>query len=173
MKRIALTLVLALALSGTALAEASAADDFLANLSKTWDSFVRMTDEAGKGISEWAEKSGVKQWAEGAANDVNTWFNNSGLSEWAQGALSEINGWIDQSGIREWTQQTAVEFQAFVDKNGPAIEAWLQQAGQEVATAMNMLTDPEGHTQTELQQAYQTVSEALAEASQPTQQPQE
>ena len=169
MKRIALILALILALPVAGLAEAapaetSSADEFLNNLSKTWDSFVHMAEDAGQSVSDWAAESGLTEWAEGAANDIAAWANESGLTEWAQSTLSEITGLIDKSGISEWAQENAEKLQAFIDENSPAIEAWLKQADQEVSDALNMLINPEGHTQTEIRQAFETVTDSLSEA---------
>ncbi len=171
MKRIVLISALLLALSTAALAEASAADDFFANLSKTWDSFLLMTEEAGQNVSNWAEESGLRAWTEDAISEVGAWLEGTGLSEWAGNALSEINGWIEESGIRDWTEQTAEELKAFIDENRPAVEAWLQQVGQEVEDAWNTLAYPEGHSSAELEQALQTVTDALEEAGEAAAQP--
>lgn len=164
MKKIALIIAIVLALPAAALAESSAADEFLGNLSKTWDSFVRMAEEAEQSVSDWAAESGVTEWAEGAVNDISAWAEGVGLTLWAQNALAEINSWVEESGLGAWTQETAAELQAFIEENRPAIEAWLQQAGQEVALAWDTLVNPEGHTRAEVEQAYQTVTYALAEA---------
>ena len=178
MKRVALIIALVLALSTAAMAEAtpaptSSTDEFLSNLSKTWDSILKMTNEAGQNISDWADKSGVSAWAQGAINDVTAWLNGSGLVEWSQYTLTQLNTWMEQSGINAWTEELASQFQTFIDQNGPAIEAWLQQAGKDISDAWNMLANPEGHTAEELQQAYQTVTDALTEAGKPTEKPQQ
>ena len=171
MKRIVLIPALLLALSTAALAEASAADDFFTNLSKTWDSFLLMTEEAGQSVSNWAEESGLRVWTEDAISDVSAWLEGSGLTEWAGHALSEINGWIEESGIRDWTDQTAEALKTFIDENRPAVEAWLQQVGQEVEDAWNTLAYPDGHTSAEIEQALQTVTDALGEAGEAATQP--
>jgi len=165
MKRIVLILMLALSLSSAALAETSSTDELLDNLSKTWNSFVKVAGEKGRDISEWAEKSGVKQWAEGAIDDVNAWIEGSGLSDWAQDTLSELTSWADAYGISEWAGQARDSLQAFIDENGPAIEAWLQQASQEVTDAWNTLVNASAYSDAEVEQAYQTVTEALADAA--------
>ena len=87
MKRIVLILILTLSLATTALAETSSTDELLENLSKTWNSLVKVAEESGKSISEWTEKSGVKEWAEGAISDVNAWIVGSGLAEWAHSLM--------------------------------------------------------------------------------------
>lgn len=164
MKRIVLILALLLALSTAALAENSPADDFFTNLSRTWDSFLLMTEEAGQSVSDWAEESGLRAWTEDAISEVGAWLEGTGLSEWAGNALSEINGWIEESGIKDWTGQAADEFKAFIDENRPAVEAWLEQVGQEVEEAWNTLAYPDGHTSAEIEQALQTVTDALEAA---------
>ena len=169
MKRIALILALILALPAVGLAETSPAkttpaDDFLNNLSKTWNSFVRMAEDAGQSVSDWAAESGVTEWAEGAANDFTAWARESGLTEWAQSTLSEITDLIEKSGISEWAQENANKLQAFIEENRPAIDTWLKQADEEVSDALDMLIHPEGHTQSEIRQAFETVTDSLAEA---------
>lgn len=165
MKRIILILILSLSLSTTVLAESSSTDELLENLSKTWNSLVKVAEENSKNISDWAEKSGVKEWAEGAIDDVNAWIAGSGLSQWAEGALSELSAWADAYGFSEWAEQAGSSLQAFIDENGPAIEAWLQQASQEVTDAWNTLVNSSAYSDAEVRQAYQTVTEALAEAA--------
>ena len=165
MKRIILILILTLSLSTVARAETSSTDELLENLSKTWNSLVKVAEENSKSISEWAEKSGVKEWAEGAIDDVNAWIAGGGLSEWADNALSELSAWANAYGFSEWAEQASGSLQAFIDKNGPAIEAWLQQAGQEVTDAWNTLVNASAYSDAEVEQAYQTVTEALADAA--------
>lgn len=168
MKRIVLILILTLSLATTALAETSSTDELLDNLSKTWNSLVKVAEESGKSISEWTEKSGVKEWAEGAISDVNAWIVGSGLAEWAQDTLSELNAWADAYGISEWAEKAGESMQAFIDENGPAIEAWLQQASQEVTDAWNTLVNSSAYSDAEVKKAYQTVTEALADAAKST-----
>ena len=165
MKRIVLILILTLSLSAVARAETSSTDELLENLSKTWNSFVKVAEENSKNISEWAEKSGVKAWAEGAIDDVSAWIAGSGFSEWAEGALSKLSAWADAYGFSEWAEQASGSLQAFIDENGPAIEAWLQQASQEVTTAWNTLVNPSAYSEAEVKQAYQTVTDALTDAA--------
>lgn len=159
-----LILVLCLILSSTCLAESSAADDFMANLSKTWDSFLDMASETGDAVSNWANDSGITEWVEGAAGNLSVWAKSSGLADWAQGALKDINTWVNDSGITEWAQGAAADLQAFIDENGPAVEAWLTQAGEEVRKAWNTLIKPEGHTKEEIKAAYEAVFDSLTEA---------
>ncbi len=169
MKRIALILILTLTLSlfTTALAETSSTDELLENLSKTWNSLVKVAEEKSKDISEWAEKSGVKEWAEGAISDVNAWLEGSGLSDWAEYTLSELTAWADAYGLNEWAEQAGDSLQAFIEANGPAIEAWLQQASQEVTDAWNTLVNSSAYSDAEVEKAYQTVTDALADATKP------
>ena len=178
MKRIALILALLLALSTAAMAEPApaptpAAAEFLSNLSKTWDSFLKMSNEAGQNLSKWADESGVSAWAQGAIDDVTAWLEGSGLTEWAQYTLAEFNGWMEESGITAWSEELSAQLQAYIEQNGPAIEAWLQQAGKDISDAWNTLANPKGHTDEELQQAYQTVTDALTEAGEPAAKPQQ
>ena len=56
------------------------------------------------------------------------------------------------------------KLQAFIEENRPAIDAWLKQADEEVSDALDMLIHPEGHTQSEIRQAFETVTDSLAEA---------
>ncbi len=164
MKRIALILALCLLLSPACVAETSHAEDFVNNLSKTWDSFLGMAADAGQAASEWVEDSGITEWAQGAADDIAAWADDAGLTEWAQGALEDVTAWYGESGIGEWAEGAAAQLRAFIDENGPAVEAWLTQAGEDVKSAWDTLTDPDGHTAQEIKKAYETVVEALGEA---------
>lgn len=164
MKRIVLILILALSLTTTALAETTSTDELLDNLSKTWNSLVKVAEENGKNVSEWVEKSGVKEWAEGAIGDVNAWIEGGGLSDWAQETLSELSAWADAYGFSEWAEQAGDSLQAFIDANGPAIEAWLQHASQEVTDAWNTLVNSGAYSDAEVKKAYQTVADALTDA---------
>ena len=164
MKRIALILILCFACSAAGLAETSSADEFLSNLSKTWDSFLVMTQDAGESVSDWMSDVGITEWAEGAAQDISAWAKEAGLTDWAGQALEDITSWYQQTGITEWAQGAAEQVQAFVDENGPAIEAWLKGAGEDVRDAWNTLVHPEGRTEDEVQAAYETVVESLEAA---------
>lgn len=164
MKRI--ILVLCFLLASAALAEASSpADDFYAGLSQAWNGLLGMADEAGQAASDWMDESGVKEWAEGAANDVSAWFQEAGLTEWADGAIGDISAWFEGAGA--WTQETAANLQAFIDENKPAVEAWLVQAGEDVKSAWDTLTNPDGHTEAEVQEAYETVIDSLEDSMAP------
>ncbi len=164
MKHIALILALCILLSPACVAETSHAEDCVNNLSKTWDSFLGMAEDAGQAASQWAEDSGITAWAQGAAEDIAAWASDSGLTQWAQDALEDITDWYDESGIAEWAEDAAAKLNAFVEENGPAVEAWLNEAGEEVKSAWDTLTDPNGHTAQEIKKAYETVVEALGEA---------
>lgn len=165
MKRIVLILIICLSLSTVGLAESSSTDELLENLSKTWDSLVKVAEENSRSVSDWAEKSGVKEWAEGAIDDVNAWIAGGGLSVWADDALSELSAWADAYGFSKWAEQASDSLRTFIDENGPAIEAWLQQASQEVTDAWNTLVNSSAHSEAEVKAAYQTVTEALTDAA--------
>ena len=164
MKRFTLFLALCLLLSPACVAETSHAEEFVNNLSATWDSFLGMASDAEQAVTDWADESGVTEWAQGAAEDITAWVNESGLSDWAQSAMDELSSWADDSGLKEWAEQTAADLRAFVDENGPAVEAWLTQAGEDVQNAWNTLVDPDGHTAEEIRKACEIVLEALKEA---------
>ena len=128
MKKLIFILILCIALSPACLGEEepkSSADEFLDNLSKTWDSFVNMANDAGQGVSDWADKNGVT----------------------------------------EWTSEASKNIQTFVEENKPAIEAWLNAAGEEVAHAWDTLVNADQHTQQEVKEAYQVVTESLEDAT--------
>lgn len=165
MKKFSLILVLCLALSPVSLAEPSSADRFLSSLSDTWDAFLDMTEDAGKGVVQWAEDSGVAEWAEGAVNDVSAWFRENGLTDWARDTLDSLKTWFDESGIAEWAEGTSEEIQAFIEKNRPVIEAWLTEAGQEVRKAWDVLIHADRHTKEEVEAARGIVEESLQEAA--------
>ena len=169
-KIISLLIALAMALSVPAcLAEGSGssnADDFLANLGKTWDSLVGMAGDAGQAISDWAADSGVTGWVEGAVDSVSQWAEETGLSGWAQGALDDVSQWAEDIGVTDWARQIAADTQALIDQNRPAVEAWLAQAGEDVTRAWNTLVNADAHTPEEVRQAYDTVVESLEEAEQ-------
>ena len=143
MKRffISMLLCLTLAVPGMAEEAPSPTDEFLSNLSATWSSFVSMTEEA--------------------ANNVTQWINGIELPDWAEQARQSIEGWYNESGLSEWTQEASEEFQVFIRENRPAVEAWLSQAGEEVAKAWNTLANPSGATKKQLERAYNTVIEAM------------
>lgn len=161
MKRIAVMLIICIVLSPVCLAESSHTDDFFAGLTQTWGALVGMAEDAGQAVSDWADQSGVTQWAEDAAQGVTTWLQDSGVTEWAEGAVNDISAWFQSSGITEWTEGAARDIQAFIDENGPAVEAWLAQAGEDVKQAWNTLVNADQHTEEEVKEAYETVVEAL------------
>lgn len=161
MKRIILVLTLFVFLSSSSLAESSAADEFMGNLSRTWGSFLNLAKETGDNVSKWTETSGITAQAENAMNSVAAWAQESGLSDWAETAQQEISSMIEESGIREFTESTAKELQAFMDENGPLVNEWLANAGDEISKAWDMLIHPEGHSKAELEHAYDAVVESL------------
>lgn len=163
MKRIALILALCLSLSPVCIAESST-DRFLSDLSDTWGSFLDMVGDAGKGISEWAEESGVTEWVEGKVDDLAAWAKENGLADWANDTLGQLTTWFDETGISEWATDTSRKMQAFVEENRPAIESWLAEAGQEVREAWDTLVNADQHTGQELEEAYETVAKSLEEA---------
>ena len=161
MKRTILILVICLVLSPVCFAEATPGEQFLSNLSATWDSFLDMAEDAGNSVSEWANESGVTEWVEGAVNDVAAWADESGLTAWAQGALEDISTWVDDTGLAEWAQGVSAQTQALIERNRPAVEAWLAQAGEDVVQAWNTLVNAEEHSQEEVQEALEIVTESL------------
>lgn len=144
----------------------SHADDFFAGLSQAWGGLLGMASDAGQAVSEWADESGVTEWAEGAKNDITAWANESGITEWAEDASKSVSDWFRDSGVTEWAEGTAADLQAFVEENGPAVEAWLAQAGEDVKQAWNTLVNAEEHTEEELQEAYETVVQSAVEDGQ-------
>jgi len=159
MKRIAVILAFILAFSPVCLAETSHTDDFLSGLSQAWDGLRGMASDAGQAASEWANDSGVTEWVEGAASDVSAWFQDFDLSAWIGDAGKSISTWFNDAGA--WTEEAAAKLQAFVEENEPAVEAWLNQAGEDVRNAWETLTNPDAHTKEEVQEAYETVSDTL------------
>ncbi len=155
MKRFALVLALCFALFPVCRAEASSTDRFLSSLSETWDSFLGMAEDAGKGVSRWAE---------GALEDLSDWYGESGVAEWAQGALADLNSWYELSVVGQWTRDAAEDIRSFVEENRPAVEAWLEGAGEEVRRAWDTLTHPQARTREEVDQAYETVVKSLESA---------
>ena len=134
-RKIAVVIAFCLCLSVLAagLAEGSHADDFLGGLSKAWDGLLGMASDAGKAVSDWANETGVTEWAENAARDVTNWANESGVTEWAEGAADDI--------------------QTFARDNGPAIGAWFSQAGENIGKALDSLVNPNGNRAKEAPEA--------------------
>lgn len=150
MKRILMLILLCMAIAAGALAEEpSAADEFLANLSATWDSLVQMGGEAVDSAAQWVSE------------DLPGWVNDD-LPAWIDGAAQSIEGWLDGAG--QWTQEAADNITAFIQENGPAVEAWLNQAGEDVRKAWDTLVNPGDHTGAEVEAAYDTVADALNES---------
>ena len=161
MKRFAMILVLCLLFSGTSFAETSPTDDFLTNLSNTWNSFLVMTGEAASNVSAWAEESGVTAFLDETGKSIAAWADESGVSGFLSEAQQSISQWADESGFNEWAQNVSAETQALIEKNRPAVEAWLAQAGEDVRGAWDTLVNAQSHTQEEVTEALETVSEAL------------
>jgi|GEM_PF-4320068 len=160
MNRITLFLVICMLLSPVCVAETagdsqSSADRFLSDLSDTWDSFLGMVGDAGKDVADWAEKT---------TNDFDAWARESGLTDWADEAVGKIDAWFDEAGITEWVSETSEEIQAYYEENRPAFDAWLAQAGQEVREAWDTLLNADEHTEEEVEEARETVTESLEQA---------
>ena len=164
MKKLLLILVFCLALAPVGVAEDSSTDRFLSSLSDTWDSFLDMADDAGKGVSRWAEDAGVTDFTRDTVDGITAWAQDSGLTEWTRGAVSDISAWLEDSGIAQWTDEAAGEIRRMYEENRPEVEAWLNQAGEEVRRAWDALLYPEDHTAEELEAARETVVDALEEA---------
>lgn len=161
MKRIIPMIIICLALSSVCLAETSHADDFLSGISQAWDGLLGMASDAGQAVSDWANESGVTEWMEGASRDISAWADDSGLTEWANAAAQEVSDWFRSSGITEWAEGASADLRAFIEENGPAVEAWLDQAGDDVKSAWDTLVNAEQHTEAEVRDAYETVVDAL------------
>ena len=147
--------------AGFAGAETSHTDEFLSGLSLAWNGFLGMASDAGKAVSDWADASGVTEWMEGASRDISSWANDSGLTDWANTASKDISDWFQSSGITEWAEGASADLKAFIEENGPEVEAWLNQAGDDIRSAWNTLVNADQHTDAEVQAAYETVVEAL------------
>ena len=163
MKRIAVLLSICLVLSSVCFAEETSANRFLSNLSETWDSFLDMAEDAGKEAYSWAEESGIVDWVEDKAGDIAGWARENGLTDWAEDTLEDIISWFDESGISDWAEGTSQEIQDFIMENRPAIESWLSKAGEEVQHAWDVLVNADQHTQSELEEAYDVVTDSLKE----------
>ena len=122
-------------------AETSHADEFLSGLSQAWDGLRGMADDAGQSISAWADESG--------------------FAAWADTALADMQSWAEDSGLTEWAQNVSAETQKLIEKNRPAVEAWLNQAGEDVKDAWDTLINAGAHTREEVEAALETVNESL------------
>ena len=151
MKKI-LILSIILSLSLAAAAESTPAEDFLENLGKTWDSFTVMVEDAAESAKQWAEESEVKSWFEGAGKT---------FTDWADTTLTDLQSWADDSGFRAWTEEVTRQAQQLLEENGPAVEAWLKKAGEEVTEAWNTLLDAAEHDKAQVEEALKTVTESL------------
>lgn len=163
MKRIAIFLSICLVLSPVCFAEESSANRFLSSLSETWDSFLDMAEDAGKEAYNWAEESGVTDWIEDKAGDLADWARENGLTDWAEDTLKDITSWFDESGIVDWAAGASQDIQNFMTENSPAIESWLSKAGEEVRHAWDVLVNADQHTQSELEEAYDVITDSLKE----------
>lgn len=158
-KMIALVCAL-LCLSGC-LAESSNADDFLENLSNTWNSFLGMTQDAANSVSEWADNNGVTQWFNDTGDSIANWANENGVTQWLEETRDNAVNWYNQSGIPEWAEEAARDVTAFIDENRPAAERMLQQAGEVIARAWNTVAHPESYTTEEVARAYKALSDSI------------
>ena len=93
----------------------------------------------------------------------------NGLVGMTQDAADGISAWADDSGFNEWAQNVSQQVQAIIDENGPAVEAWLKSAGEEVRRAWDTLTHAEQHTEEEVKDALETVAEAGVPTAEPAQ----
>ncbi len=156
MKRILIALLLSIVVAMPCLAEepsptaepSSTADEFLANLTATWNSLVKLGEETANNVTNWLN------------NDLADWVKND-LPDWADNAAKSIQSWIGDAD--KWTQEAAARLQAFVEQNGPAVEAWLNQAGTDIQKAWETLNNPSAYTKDEVEQAYDTVMDNLQE----------
>ncbi|MBQ3270959.1 MAG: hypothetical protein IJH09_13690 [Clostridia bacterium] len=162
-RKIAVVIAFCLCLSVLAagLAEGSHADDFLGGLSKAWDGLLGMASDAGKAVSDWANETGVTEWAENAAQDVTNWANESGVTEWAENAARDVTNWANESGVTEWAEGAADDIQTFARDNGPAIGAWFSQAGENIGKALDSLVNPNGNQAKEAPEAAKAAETAV------------
>lgn len=155
MKRILSILILFITVLPVCKAESST-DRFLSSLSDTWNAFLDMAEDAGKGAAKWGEEK---------VSDIAAWARENGLTDWAQQTLNDLTAWFDEAGISDWASDTSREVQSFIEDNRPAIEAWLTEAGQSVREAWDTLVNPDQHTAQELEAAYDIVVSSLEEAA--------
>ena len=161
MKHIPVILVLCLMLSPGASAESTHADDFITGLSKARDGLIGMAGDAANSVTQWANDTGVSDWMQKTAGSVTDWAKESGLTDWAQGALKDVTVWADDSGFTKWAQDVSAQVKAMVEENGPAVDAWLKAAGEEVNRAWTTLSNADQHTAKEVRDALETVNSAL------------
>ena len=72
-----------------------------------------MTEEAGKNAAQWAQDSGVVQWAREKAG-----------------------------GVSAWAKETAQNVGSFIDEKSPEVNAWLSETGEQVAKTWKVFTKP-------------------------------
>ena len=161
MKKLISILIVCMILVPVSLAESTHTDDFLSGLSQAWGGLLGMAEDAGKSISSWADESGVTGALEDAGKSINAWADESGVTAWANTALSDLQTWANDSGFNEWAENVSTETQKLIDENRPAVEAWLEQTGQEARNAWDTLLNAEDHTQEEVSSAMETLTEAL------------
>ena len=137
-------------------ARSTYADNFFSGLSQAWDDLRGMADDAGQAVSAWANESGVAGALENAGESI---------SAWADTALSDMQSWAEDSGLSEWAQNVSAETKKLIEKTRPAVEAWLEQAGEDVKNAWNTLINAEDHTRKEIEEALETVNDALNDAA--------
>lgn len=161
MKPIPVMLSLCLMLAPGALAESSPVDDFFAGLSQARDGLMGMATDAAQGVTQWADESGVSKWLGNTVDGLNAWAKDSGAAEWAQSALNDAAAWADSTGVTQWAQDIEAQMKTMMKENGPAVEAWLKEAGEEVNRAWNILSHADQHTVKEVREALQTLAGAL------------
>lgn len=164
MKKLISILIACMILVPVSLAESSHTDDFLSGLSQAWGGLLGMAEDAGKSISSWADESGVTGALEDAGKSISAWADDSGVTAWANTALSDLQTWANDSGFNEWAENVSAETQKLIDENRPAVEAWLEQTGQEARNAWDTLMNAGDHTQEEVEEALDTVSDSLDDA---------
>lgn len=161
MKPIPVMLSLCLMLAPVAVAESSPVDDFFAGLSQARDGLIGMAGDAAQSVTQWADESGVSKWLGSTVDSVSAWAKESGVTEWAQSALNDAAVWADSTGMTQWAQDIEAQMKTMMEENGPAVEAWLKEAGEEVNRAWKVLSNADQHTVKEVREALQTLAGAL------------
>ena len=158
MKRI-LAAALMLALMPAGMAEKSSVDDLLENFGKTLDSAVEVAKEAADSVGKWANESGVTAWFEEAGKSIAEWSKDSGLNA----LIDDVQAWVEDNDVTQWSKDMGDKLSKFVEENRPAVEAWLQQAGDEVKAAWDTLINAREHTKEEVKKAAEQIERSLAE----------